>query len=51
MLAHEFGVVQVQRARMSLLLGDTDLGKIVDQNLGLDLQLTGQFINSDLVDV
>jgi hypothetical protein len=51
MLAHQFGVVQIERARVRLLFGDADLGKIVNQHLGLDLKLTGQFVNSDLVGV
>jgi len=51
MLAHKFGVRQIERARVRLLLGDADLGKVVDQDLGLDLQFSGQLVNSNLIGV
>jgi hypothetical protein len=49
MLAHQYGVLDVDRARVRLFFGDADLGKIIDQHLGLDFQLSGQFIDSDLI--
>jgi hypothetical protein len=33
------------------LFRDADLGQIIDQHFGLDFQLTGQFIDSDLIRV
>jgi len=49
MLAHQFSVLDVDRARVRLFLCDADLGQIINQHLGLDFQLAGQFINSDLI--
>ncbi len=34
---------------MGLFFGDADLGQIIDQHLGLDLELSSQFINPDLI--
>jgi hypothetical protein len=51
MLPHEFGVVKVERARVGLLLCNSDLGQIVDQDLGLDLEFSGQLVDADLVGV
>jgi len=48
-LAREFGVLDVDRTRMGLLFGDADLGEILDQDLGLDLEFPGQFIDTNLV--
>lgn len=49
MLAHQFGVGEIERARVRLLLGDAYLRQVVDQDLGLDLQLAGQFIDANLI--
>ena len=49
MLADQFGVLDVNRTRMRFLFVDADLGKIVDQHLGLDFELAGQFVDSDLI--
>jgi len=51
MLAHKFGVFEIERARMRFLLGYADLGQILDQELGLDLEFSRQFIDSDLIRV
>ena len=51
MLAHEFGVGEIERARVGLLFCDADLREVVDQDLGLDFQLPGQLVNSNLVGV
>jgi hypothetical protein len=48
-LAHQLGVIEIKRARVRLLLRDADFRQILDQDLGLDLQLPGQLINPDLV--
>lgn len=49
MLARQFRVLDVERARVRLLLRDADFGQVLDQDLGLDLELSGQLINPDLV--
>jgi hypothetical protein len=49
MPSDKFGVIQIERAGVRLLLGDADLGQIVDQDLGLDLELSSQFVDSNLV--
>jgi hypothetical protein len=51
MLAHNFGVFEIERARMRFLLGYADLGQILDQELSLDLEFSRQFIDSDLIRV
>jgi hypothetical protein len=49
MLSHKLGMVQVERARVSLLLGDTNFREVIDQDLGLDLELPGQLVDADLI--
>jgi hypothetical protein len=49
MLPHKFGVVQVERARVRLLFRDADLRQVIDQDLGLDLEFSGQLVDADLV--
>jgi hypothetical protein len=49
MLADQLGMFDIDRARMGLFFGDADLGQIIDQHLGLDLELSSQFINPDLI--
>lgn len=51
MLARELRVFDVERARVRLFLRDADFGQEVDQDFGLDLKLSRQFVDSDLVDV
>jgi hypothetical protein len=51
MLPHKHGMINVNRTGVSLLLGYTDLGKIINQHLRLDLQLSRQFVDSDLIRV
>ncbi len=48
-LAHEFGMIEVERARVRLLLRDANLREVLDQDFGLDLEFPGQLINPDLV--
>lgn len=48
-LAGEFGVLDINRTRMGLLFLDANLGEILDQDLGLDLEFPGQFIYANLV--
>jgi hypothetical protein len=49
MLPHEFGMAQVDRARMRLLLGNTNFREVIDQDLGLDFELPGQLVDADLI--
>ncbi len=51
MLAHEHGVLDVDRARVRLLFGDADLGQVVDQHLGFDLEFPREFVDPDLISV
>jgi len=50
-LAHEHGVLDVDRARVRLLFFDADLGQVVDQDLRLDLEFPREFVDSDLISV
>lgn len=49
MFPHEFGVAQIERARMSLLLVDANFREIIDQDLGLDFELPCQLVDADLI--
>jgi hypothetical protein len=49
MFPHEFGVAQIERARVSLLLVDANFREIIDQDLGLDLELPCQLVDADLI--
>jgi hypothetical protein len=51
MLPHKHGMINIDGTRVSLLLGYADLGKIINQHLRLDLQLSRQFVDSDLIRV
>jgi hypothetical protein len=48
-LSHEFGVVQVERARVSLLFGDADFRQVIDQDFSLDLEFSCQLVDADLI--
>jgi hypothetical protein len=48
MFANKFRMFNVERTRVRLLLGDTDLRQILDQHLRLDLELPGQLVDADL---
>jgi hypothetical protein len=48
-LAREFGVLDINGARVGLLLGDADLREILDEDFGLDLEFPGQLVDADLV--
>jgi len=47
-LAHQFSFVIFQRTGMRLLFRDADFGQYVKNGFALDLQLTGQIIDSNL---
>jgi hypothetical protein len=49
MLPHQFGMIQVERARVRLLVRDADLRQVIDQDLGLDLEFSRQLVNADLI--
>jgi len=49
MLPHQFGMIQVERARVRLLVRDADFRQVIDQDLGLDLEFSGQLVNADLI--
>jgi len=51
MFPNEFGVLDVERARVRLLFADADLRQKVDQDFGFDLKLSRQFVDSDLIRV
>jgi hypothetical protein len=51
LLAHFFCHIGRNRARMGLLFRDAIPGQKVNDGFGLDLQLAGQLINSDLIRV
>jgi hypothetical protein len=48
---HKNGMINIDRTRVSLLLGYADLGKVINQYLRLDLQLSRQFVDSNLIRV
>jgi len=49
MLPDLFGVLDIKRTRMRLLVVDADLGQVVDQHLGLDLEFSRQFVDANLI--
>jgi hypothetical protein len=51
MLPHKHRMINVNRTGVRLLLGYADLGEVVNQDLRLDLQLSRQFVDSDLIRV
>jgi hypothetical protein len=46
-----FRLIDFDRAGVRLLFFDADLGQVVDQHLGLDLEFPRQFIDSDLIGI
>jgi hypothetical protein len=51
LLAHFLGDVHRNRTRVRLLFRDAEPGQKVNDRFGLDLQLAGQFVDSDLIRV
>jgi hypothetical protein len=51
MLPRQFGVLNIDRTRVSLPFFNTDLRQVVDQHLGLDLKLARQFVDTDLIGI
>jgi hypothetical protein len=51
MLACEFRMLDVDRARVRFLFCNADLRQVVDQHLRLDLKFPREFVDSDLISV
>jgi hypothetical protein len=51
MLAHKFGVIEVERTRVRLLIVDADLGQKVDQDFRFDLEFPCQLVDADLIGI
>jgi hypothetical protein len=49
LLAHFLRNVHRNRTRVRFLFRDAEAGQKINNRLGLDLQLAGQFVDSDLV--
>jgi hypothetical protein len=49
MFPHQYGVLDIDRAGMRLLLRDADFRQVIDQDLRLDLEFPRQFVNADLI--
>jgi len=48
MLAHEFRVLDIKRARVRFLFRDANLRQVLDQHLGLNFKLASELVNSYL---
>ncbi len=51
MLAHSFGRIDINRARMRLLFSDAGIGQIIDDSFCLDLEFACQLVDSDLIQI
>ena len=51
MLPRQLGVLEIERTRVRLLLGDADFRQKVDEHLGLDLKFPGQLIYTNLIGI
>jgi hypothetical protein len=51
MLAHQFSVLQVNRARVRLFFRDASFWEVINQDFRLDLQFPRQLINPDLIGI
>jgi hypothetical protein len=49
MFPRQFGVLDIERARVRFLILDADLRQVVDQHLGLDLEFPCQLIDTNLI--
>ncbi len=50
-LAHKFGFIEVERARVRLLIVDADLRQKVDQDFRFDLEFPCQLVDADLIGI
>ncbi len=51
MLSGQLSVLDVERTRVRLFIGDADLGEKLDQHLGFDLKFSRQFVDTDLIGI
>lgn len=51
MFSGQLGMLDIERAGMCLFLRDADLREKIDQHLGLDLKLSRQFVDTDLIGI
>jgi len=51
MFARQFGVFDIERARVRLLVFNADLGQEVDQHLCLDLEFPRQLVDTNLIGI
>lgn len=51
MLSGQLSVLEVERTRVRLLLGDADLREKLDQHLGFDFEFSRQFVDTDLIGI
>jgi hypothetical protein len=51
MLSGQLGMLEIERARMGLFLRDANLREKFDQDLGLDLKFSRQFVDTDLIGI
>jgi hypothetical protein len=49
MLANELRMREIERTGVRLFFCDADLGQVLDQHFGLDLEFPGQLVNSNLI--
>jgi hypothetical protein len=49
MFPHEFGVIEIERARVRLFIVDADFRQVIDQDFRLDLEFPRQLVNADLI--
>jgi hypothetical protein len=50
-LAHSFGVHEIDRARVRFLFGDACFWEVLDQDFRLDLEFSSQFVDPDLIGI
>jgi hypothetical protein len=49
MFPRQFGVFDIERARVRLFIFDADLRQEVDEHLGLDLEFPRQLVDTNLI--
>jgi hypothetical protein len=48
---HQYGVLDIERTGMRLLIVDADFRQVIDQDFRLDLEFPRQFVNADLIGI
>jgi hypothetical protein len=51
MLPHQFCVIQIERARVRLLIVYADFRQVIDQDFRLDLEFPCQLVDADLIGI